>query len=217
MNPDTINYPYISQILLMTMTVTLTSTTISVLVGFPLGYLLSKNKKFMKPMRSLTSALTGLPPVVAGLCIYFLVTRNGPLGGFKLLYSPSAMVLAQILIVIPIVAASVYPAFLRVSQDISETCAGLRLSGRKTFGLLMRECRFACVSAVMSGFGRAISEVGAVMLVGGNIAGKTRVMTTAVLTETGRGNYAQAMLLGGLLLFISVAINLLAGRLRGDS
>ncbi|MCL2433980.1 MAG: ABC transporter permease, partial [Clostridia bacterium] len=178
--------------------------------------LLSRGKKFLKPLRSLVTAFTGLPPVVAGLCVYFLITRNGPLGRFKLLYSPPAMIIAQVIIVLPVITAAVYPAFLRASEDMRETCAGLRLSKYKTFFLLLRECRFAGVSAVMTGYGRAISEVGAVKLVGGNIAGKTRVMTTAVLTETGRGNYATAMLLGGLLLGVSLCINLLAGKLRGE-
>ena len=213
-----IEFSYIIQIIALTLCVTLASTGISAAAGFPLGYALSKGgKRIMKPLRSLTSAMTGIPPVVAGLCVYFLVTRNGPLGGYKLLYSPAAMVLAQIIIVLPIIAAVLYPAFMKTGQEIRETCLGLRLSGRKSLMLLLRECRAASVSAVMSGYGRAISEVGAVMIVGGNIAWKTRVMTTAVVTETGRGNYTEAMLLGGILLAMSISINLLAGRLRDDT
>ena len=211
-----IQFSYIAQILLLTLCVTVSSTAVSALAGLPLGYALSRSGRFAKPLQSLTSALTGIPPVVAGLCVYFLITRGGPLGGLRLLYSPPAMAAAQVILVLPLIAASAYPAFLRAGREMNETCAGLRLSRGKTFRLLLRECRFACVSAVMSGFGRAVSEVGAVMLVGGNIAGKTRVMTTALLTETSRGNYAQALLLGGLLLAVSILVNLLAGRLRGD-
>lgn len=208
---------YVAQILLLTLAVTLTSTAISTVGGLPLGYLIAKGrKKAIKPIRSIVTAMTGIPPVVAGLCIYFLLTRNGPFGGFKLLYSPTAMVLAQIIIVLPIIAAIAYPAIMKVDSEISETCTGLRLSTGKTFGLLLSESRPACVGAIMSGFGRAISEVGAVMMVGGNIAWKTRVMTTALLTETGRGNYATAMLLGGVLLLVSISVNLLAGKLRDD-
>lgn len=206
---------YLLQIIALTLLVTVISTTISTLLGLPLGYLLSKgNKKYMKILQSITTALTGLPPVVAGLCIYFLITRNGPIGGFRLLYSPVAMIIAQLLIVLPIIAAFSYPAFLKTREEIKETCAGLRLSPAMTFRLMLKECRFACVSAIMSGFGRAISEVGAVMIVGGNIEGKTRVMTTAILTETNQGNYNQAMILGGLLLLISISINILAQRLK---
>ena len=217
MSQDTINFSYISQIFTMTMGVTLASTAISALAGLPLGYLLSvKNGKIANAMRSVTTAMTGIPPVVAGLCMYFIITRGGPLGGLRLLYTPPAMVLAQLIIVIPVIAATAYPAFMRAEQEIRETCAGLRIPKRKIFRLLLRECRPACVSSVMTGFGRSISEVGAVMLVGGNIAGRTRVMTTAVLTETGRGNYAGAVLLGGFLLFVTIGLNLLAGRLRRE-
>jgi len=213
-----IEFSYIANILTLTLGVTLASTTISALVGLPLGYRLSKvGKKYMKPLRSITTAMTGIPPVVAGLCVYLLLTRNGPLGSFKLLYSPTAMVIAQLVIVIPIIAATAYPVFMRAEQEMKETCLGLRLSGGKIFRLMLRECRSGCVSSVMTGFGRAISEVGAVMIVGGNIAWKTRVMTTAVITETGRGNYAEAMILGGMLLVVSVTVNLLAGQMRGDS
>ncbi|MCL1820205.1 MAG: ABC transporter permease [Oscillospiraceae bacterium] len=212
-----LNISYVVQILGLTVCVTLASTALSAMIGLPLGYLLSMSKTpVLRRMRSVISAMTGIPPVVAGLCIYFLLTRNGPLGGFRLLYSPFAMVMAQMVIVIPIIAAVAYPSFMKVRADIHETCLGLRLPKAKIFRLLLRECRTACVSAVMTGFGRAVSEVGAVMLVGGNIAGRTRVMTTAVLTETGRGNYANAMLLGGLLLTLSLALNLFAGRFRGE-
>jgi tungstate transport system permease protein len=206
---------YIFQIITLTLFVTVISTTISTVVGLPLGYLISKsNNKIVKVLRSITTAMTGLPPVVAGLCVYFLVTRNGPLGGFRWLYSPIAMIFAQLLIVLPIIIAFSYPAFLKTREEIRETCVGLRLSPRKTFILMLRECRYVCVSAVMLGFGRAISEVGAVMLVGGNIEGKTRVMTTAILTETNQGNYEQAMILGGTLLLISITINILAQRMK---
>jgi len=208
---------YIVQILLLTLGVTLTSTAVSMVIGLPLGYRLSKvGRKYAKLLRSAATAMTGIPPVVAGLCIYFLLTRNGPLGDLKLLYSPAAMVMAQLLIVIPIIAATVYPVFMKADREMRETCLGLRLKRGKIFRLILLECRAGCVSSVMTGFGRAISEVGAVMIVGGNIAWKTRVMTTAVITETGRGNYANAMMLGGLLLLVSVAVNMLAGRMRGD-
>jgi len=213
-----IEFNYVVQILLLTLAVTIASTAVSAAGGLPLGYLIAKSsKKAVRPVRSIMTAMTGIPPVVAGLCIYFLLTRNGPFGSFRLLYSPTAMVLAQIIIVLPIIAAISYPAIMKVNSEISETCAGLRLSPQKTFRLLLSESRSACVGAVMSGFGRAISEVGAVMIVGGNIAWKTRVMTTALLTETGRGNYATAMLLGGLLLVVAISVNLAAGKLRGDS
>lgn len=206
---------YIFQIITLTLFVTIISTAISTVVGLPLGYLISKsNNKFVEILRSLTTAMTGLPPVVAGLCIYFLITRNGPLGTFRWLYSPIAMILAQLLIVLPIIIAFTYPVFLKTREEIKETCVGLRLSPQKTFKLMLRECRYVCVSAIMLGFGRAISEVGAVMLVGGNIEGKTRVMTTAILTETNQGNYEQAMILGGTLLLISITINILAQKLK---
>jgi tungstate transport system permease protein len=205
----------IFDIIILTLFVTILSTSISTILGIPLGYILSKSdKKYKIILQSITTALTGLPPVVAGLCIYFLLTRNGPLGNFRLLYSPSAMVIAQILIVLPIIAAFSYPIFLKTKEEMFETCVGLRLSSKKTFLLLLKECRFVLVSAVMMGFGRAISEVGAVMMVGGNIDGKTRVITTAILTQTNQGNYNQAIILGGVLLLIAITVNLLAQKYK---
>lgn len=206
---------YLLQIIGLTLFVSAVSTIISTILGLPLGYLLSRNNsKSIRFFQSITTAMTGFPPVVAGLCIYFLITRNGPLGSLKLLYSPNAMIIAQILIVLPIITAFAYPSFIRVRQELTETCIGLRLPPKKTFILMLKECRFALVSAVMSGFGRAISEVGAVMMVGGNIAGKTRVMTTAIMTETSKGDYEKALILGAILLLVSIAINLFASRFR---
>lgn len=206
---------YIIQIIILTLSVTFVSTSISALFGIPLGYLLSKgDKQYKKVLQSITTALTGLPPVVAGLCIYFLLTRNGLFGSFRLLYSPVAMIIAQVLIVLPIIAAFSYPVFLKKREEMEETCTGLRLKSGKTFKLLLKECRFVLVSAIMMGFGRAISEVGAVMMVGGNIDGKTRVMTTAIITETNQGNYKQAIILGGILLLIALVVNLLAQRFK---
>lgn len=201
----------------LTLFVTLISTLISTVLGLPFGYFLTSTKaKYKKILQSITTALTGLPPVVAGLCIYFLLTRYGPFGGFRLLYSPAAMIIAQILIVTPIIAAFSYPAFLKASNQMNETFIGLRLSKKQIFKILLVECKMALISAVMAGFGRAISEVGAVMMVGGNIEGKTRVMTTAIVTQTSQGNYNDAIILGVLLLVLSISINLLVGWLRRE-
>jgi tungstate transport system permease protein len=203
------------EILLLTLFVTILSTGISALLGLPTAYILAmKNNPITNFFRSITTAMTGLPPVVAGLLIYFLLTRNGPLGALSLLYSPIAMIIAQVLIVFPIITAILYPTFIKTYMDTKETFVGLQLSQKTVFFLMMRECRFAIISAFMMGFGRATSEVGAVFMVGGNIDGKTRVMTTAILTQTNQGNYMDAIILGGILLFISITINLLVRKLK---
>lgn len=199
----------------LTLLVTVTSTFVSTVLGVPAGYFLASTKsKYKNMLQSIANALTGLPPVVAGLLIYFLLTRDGPLGSFGLLYSPPAIVIAQILIVTPIIAAFSYPAFLKTGLQMNETFAGLQITGRLRFLILLKECKTALISAVMAGFGRAVSEVGAVMIVGGNIEGRTRVMTTAIITQTGQGNYNDAIALGGILLILSITINLLIGCLR---
>ena len=203
------------EIIVLTLIVTSLSTFISALFGLPLAYILvAKNTAITRFFKTVITVLTGLPPVVAGLLIYFLLTRNGPLGSFKLLYSPIAMIIAQIIIVLPIITSFILPIFLKNHNEINETSKGLNLSKKTIFFLTLNECKFAIISAVMVGFGRATSEVGAVFIVGGNIFSKTRVMTTAILTQTNQGNYLDAVILGGILLAISFSINLLVRKFK---
>lgn len=192
----------------LTLLVTLSSTLISTFIGVPLGMLVGSSTFRLKTLvvRSI-NAFMGLPPVVAGLFVYLLLTRTGPFGSFELLFSVPAMVIAQVLIVTPIVAGLTISGIRLKLRPVRETCEGLGLTKGKTMRLLLFECRYPILSAVAAGFGRAIAEVGAIMLVGGNIQYKTRVMTTAIVLETGKGNYGKALALGILLLGISFAVN----------
>lgn len=195
-------------IIIITLIVTIVSTFISVLFGVSLGVILgTKEFKCKKIMLRLIYTLMGIPPVVVGLVVYLFLSRKGPLGSFGLLFTPTAMVIAQIIIIVPIITGLTIGAVKLKVKDIEETCRGLGISKVKTLLLLLYECKYPIGSAVISGYGRAISEVGAVMLVGGNIANHTRVMTTAIVLETGKGNYDIALALGIILLLISFLIN----------
>jgi len=205
----------ILQIASLSLTVSVASTLLATLFGLPLGIFLGlSSQRGIGIGRSIVSTFTGLPPVVVGLFVYILLSASGPLGNLRLLFTPTAMVLAQIIIVMPIIAAVVFPAVNTVSEEISETCRGLNLSKGKTFKLLMSECRFVMLAAILQGFGRAVSEVGAVMLVGGNIRFSTRVLTTAIVLETSKGEYANSLSLAAILIGVSLVINLFAGRYR---
>ena len=192
----------------LTLVVTVLSTVLSALLAIPAGVAVgSINFKGKKLLTRVIFTFMGLPPVVAGLTVYLLLSRKGPLGSFRLLFTPSAMVIAQLLIVIPVIAGMTIMVIQQKGEIIIETCKGLGFNRYKTCRLLLHESRYSVISAIMAGFGRAISEVGAVMLVGGNIQYHTRVITTAIVLETGKGNYDTAMALGLILLAISFSIN----------
>lgn len=198
----------ILQIVLNSILICLTSTLISTLFGVPLGLLLGKStKRWVLKIRPIISSLAGLPPVLAGITIFLLLSNAGPLGSYRLLYTHTAIISAQILIVLPLIIASVYPLVLPIKASFLETCYGLHISSLKQLKLLINELRYGILAAILIGFGRAMAEVGAVMMVGGNIRFKTRVMTTAIVLETNQGNYSTALILGLFLLFISFSIN----------
>lgn len=177
-------------------------------VGVPLGSLVGLGRF---PLRggviSLMNALMGLPPVVVGLFIYLLLSRRGPLGFMGLLYTPSAMVIAQFVIALPIVAALTHSAVVAVSPVIGQAARALGATPRQAALAVVREARYGIMSAVIAALGRAMAEVGAILIVGGNIAGYTRVMTTTIALETDKGNFELALALGIILLGISIAIN----------
>ncbi len=160
------------------------------------------------------NTLMGLPPVVAGLLVFFLLSRSGPLGQFKLLYSVTAMVVAQVLLITPVVAGLSSSIVSDCAPRIRETAVGMGMGRGREFKCLLYECRGQFLSVVLTGFGRSIAEVGAVSLVGGNVQYKTRVMTTAIMLETNKGNFEFAVALGVVLLLISFIINSMALSLR---
>jgi tungstate transport system permease protein len=170
------------------------------------------------PLRRLVVAFvyTGfaLPPVVVGLIVYLLLSREGPAGQFGLLFTPTAMILAQTLLALPFIAGITLAAVQAVPADVRDQARALGASSPRALWMHVREARLGLVAAIIAGFGAAISEVGAVMLVGGNIAGETRVLTTAILLETRRGAYAAAIALAIVLLAIAFVVNALLTRVQ---
>lgn len=184
------------------------ATIISLILGIPLGISLAL---LHFPGRGLLAALVntgmGLPPVVVGLFISIVLWRSGPLGFLELIYTPQAMILAQVVIAFPIVAGLTMASFQSLDPNLALQILGIGASKMQTLWLLCREARLPLLAAVMAAFGGVISEVGASMMVGGNIRGETRVLTTATVLETGKGNFDIAIALGLILLALCFALN----------
>ena len=192
------------------------STMISTVLAAPLSLLLGmKSGAAIRSARTVVTAMSNTPPIVAGLLIYMLTSRSGPLAWAGLVYSKTAMVMAQILVVTPLITSVLFPVFLGMQADFLETCKGLSLKKTKIYYLLFRECRYIYASAVLIGFGRAMSEVAAVSLTGGNIRHKTRVLTTAIMLSTSKGDFREALSLAGILIALVLLVNFLAGRMKG--
>lgn len=205
------------QIIGVTLRMSFFSTLISCLVGMPLGVILAKsNFKGKRTIKKLTGTFMGLPPVVAGLIVYMLFTKYGIFGSLGLLFTVEVMVIAQCMLIIPVVI-NLTESIISVNvRALTETAKGLAFSSGKTALLLLTENRFALMSVILTAFGRSIAEVGAVGLVGGNIQWKTRVMTTAIMLETNKGNFTFALSLGIVLLIISLIVNILASFLTRE-
>lgn len=202
------------EVVLLSLKVSGSAVMIAALVGLPLGALIAIGRfRGRGALTILVNGFMGLPPVVVGLVVYLVLSRAGPLGVFGLLYTPSAMIIAQAILVTPILAA--YSAQV-VGAEATRLMPGLQAMGipRAQAGLtLLYEGRVALMTGLLAGFGRAIAEVGAVMIVGGNIDHLTRTMTTAIALETGRGNLALALALGMVLIALTLVVNALAGGL----
>lgn len=195
-------------IVLLSLRVSGLATMIAIVIGIPLGATVGA---YRFPGRSIVIALihTGFafPPVVIGLLVFMMLSRAGPAGGLDLLFTPIAMVLAQAILAAPYVAGITLAAVQAVPRDAPLQARALGASRLRAFYMQVREARIGLIAAVVAGFGAVISEVGAVMLVGGNIAGRTRVMTTAIVTETRKGNFSTALSLGFVLLFLAFIVN----------
>lgn len=186
-----------------------TVAALAMVVGVPLGYVLSRYR-FRGRMLLLGSVNTGmgLPPVVVGLVVWLLLTRSGPFGAFELIYTKTAMIVAQFLIALPLVVGIAAASFQAIPAELPELLQVLGASRARTIWLLSREARFGLLAAIMAGFGAAVSEVGAAMTVGGNLQGSTRVLTTAIVTTTSRGEISTALALGLILLVLAFGVNL---------
>ena len=203
--------PELLQILGVTMRMSFFSTTLSCRVGLPLGALIgTRSFRGKAVLKKLIHTLMGLPPVVAGLLVYALFTHYGPFGRLNLLFTVRVMVIAQCLLIIPVVTGLTASFMEQSTRAVIDTAKGMGLSRRRVLFLCLSESRTSLLSVVLNAFGRSIAEVGAVSIVGGNIQWKTRVMTTAIMLETNKGNFSFALALGFILLLIAFAINVAA-------
>ena len=186
------------------------ATLVAMLVGIPLGYALARGRF---PGRTLLLGVVntgmGMPPVVVGLVVWLLLTRSGPFGDLELIYTPQAMIIAQFVIATPLIVGFTAASIQALPAQLPDLLTSLGAGRVQALWILSREARLGLLAAVMAGFGAIVSEVGASMTVGGNLRGSTRVLTTAIVTETGRGNLPVALALGCLLLSLAFAVNLL--------
>jgi len=199
----------------MSLKISASATGIALLLGMPLGVMLAMARFTGRGVViALVNTGMGLPPVVVGLFISLFLWRSGPLGFLEWIYTPTAMVLAQVVIALPIVAGLTLASFQNLDPRLSLQLLGVGASKPQLLWLLCREARLPLLAAVMAGFGGVISEVGASMMVGGNIRGQTRVLTTATVLETGKGNFDVAIALSVILLLLTFAINLFLTRIQ---
>lgn len=199
----------------LSLRVSLTAVAIAALAGFPLGAALAVSRFPGRRILILTlNTLMGLPPVVAGLLIYLVLSNQGPLGVLQILYTPAAMIIAQTVLILPILASLARQTIKDLHAEYDEQLRIFGLSMSERIATLLYEGRQRLATALLAGFGRAIAEVGAVIIVGGNINHVTRTMTTAIALETSRGNLELALALGIVLLALALAINALVLGLR---
>jgi len=207
--------PDLLEIILLSLKVSLTAVAIACLIGLPLGTAVAMGRF---PGRTgviiLLNALMGLPPVVVGLLIYLLLSNAGPLGWMQLLYTPSAMIIAQAVLITPIVAALSREILEQLNNEYAEQFHSLSVPATTAAGALLWDARYSLLTVALAGFGRAVAEVGAVIIVGGNIDHLTRVMTTAIALETSKGDLALALGLGIVLITIALSVNAAVMTLR---
>ncbi|MHB2165774.1 ABC transporter permease [Alsobacter sp. R-9] len=200
--------PAFTQVVLLSLRVTLSAVLIAAVIGLPLGALLALSRF---PGRSalvvLVNTLMGLPPVVAGLMVFLALSRSGPLGPLGLLFTPGAMIAAQTVLVLPIVVALTRQVVEDLWAEYGEHLRSLGQTGLAAIPTLLWDARFSLATALLAGFGRASAEVGAVLIVGGNIAGYTRTMTTSIALETSKGDLPLALGMGIVLILLTLLIN----------
>jgi tungstate transport system permease protein len=207
--------PALLTIVRLSLVVSLSAVAGAALIGLPLGALIALARF---PGRELTivvlNALMGLPPVVVGLAVYLLLSRSGPLGSWGLLFTPQAMIIAQTILITPIIAALARQTIEDLWVEYRDELAAMNVGLAGRIATLLWDARFSLVTALLAGFGRAAAEVGAVIIVGGNIDGFTRTMTTAIALETSKGDLPLALGLGVVLIAIVVVVNALAWGVR---
>ncbi len=200
--------PLLFEIIILSLKVSFTALIVSSFFAVIIGYILALKKFFLKNILIIVfNSLMGIPPVVVGLIVYFLLARGGPLGVLQLLYTPSAMIIAQSIIIFPIVVSLSYEIFSQQWLQFRDHFRAFNIPLIGTMLTLIRHSYIVLITILLTGLGRAISEVGAVMIVGGNIEHYTRVMTTAITLETRMGNLEYAMALGIVLILLTMFIN----------
>jgi tungstate transport system permease protein len=201
LNPDLL------QIATLSLYVSLCATILAAAITIPLGGLIHfREFRGKRGLITLIETLYSVPTVIVGLLVYFLISRSGPLGFLGLLYSPEGMILGEAVLIFPIILGLVITALSGISRNIRDTIVSLGATELQGIFEIIREARFAILSGVILGFGRAISEVGVAMMIGGNIRGETRVLTTAIMLGTGMGEFSLAFALGIILLAISMIV-----------
>ena len=202
-------------ILSVTARMSIQSSVLALLIGLPIGIWIGSCRFPGRSVLLITNrTLQGMPPVVCGLLFYMLFSGVGPLRHMKLLFTVKIMVMAQVVLITPIVVGTMETYVAGIAPAVRETAKGLGLNGFKTFGLLCNECVYQIISAYLLAFARAIAEVGAVSMVGGAISWKTNVMTTAIMQYTNQGNFSLGIALGMILLTISLLVNILISLLQ---
>jgi tungstate transport system permease protein len=203
--------PALLAIVKLSLLVSLSAVAFAALIGVPLGALIALTRfPGREAVIVVLNALMGLPPVVVGLLVYLLLSRSGPLGEFGLLFTPGAMVIAQTILVAPIIAALSRQTIEDLWEEYRDELAAMNVGPSRRIATLIWDARFSLLTAILAGFGRAAAEVGAIIIVGGNIDGFTRTMTTAIALETSKGDLPLALSLGLVLISIVIVINALA-------
>ena len=201
-------------IVLLSLRVSVLAVFVAAAIGMPIGAALAVGRFPGRRIAIvLVNALMGLPPVVVGLMVYLMLSRSGPLGVLQLLYTPTAMIIAQVVLVTPIIAALTRQTVESLDEEYAEQLRSLGVTRLQSVPTLLWDGRVALLTALLAGFGRAIAEVGAVIIVGGNINHVTRVMTTTIALETSKGNLALALALGAILIGIAVGVTALVSLL----
>ena len=199
----------VAGITMLTLRVTFTATALAAVLGITVGYWLGVREfRGRRLVVALANTGMGLPPVVVGIVVALLLSRGGPLGSFEFLYTPGAIIAAQTVIAFPIIAGLTAAGIQGLHADMLLQIRAMAAGPARTAWLVLREVRVSLMAAVLAGFGGAVSEVGASMMVGGNIEGQTRVLTTAAVLETSRGNFGTALWLGAILLVLAFGVNL---------
>jgi tungstate transport system permease protein len=202
--------PEVIEITLRSLEISLAATILAAVVCLPLGGFIHFHEfRGKRVLVNIIQTLYALPTVIAGLFLFLFISRAGPFGFLDMLFTPAGMVLAQFILILPILIGLTISALSTIDREARLTVASLGASGTQSVFTIMQEARFAIFAAVILGFGRAISEVGAAMMIGGNIRGATRVLTTAITLETSIGNFSLSIALGIILLGVAVVVNLI--------